>query len=432
MRNIFWEKGEFRWWILLLCAYHFFPFITTKGSILLYIWAYVVPLVYLALNINYLKRIVSATIHSEAMIAVAGIVLLSCVSIIIPILHNTGDFTYFTGAIMTMLKIWIRMLFLVVVIVKNIPDATKETFMKYFIFSCCLYICSTIVMLLVPSVRELFWELVKESESAKAMALEARYQTRYGWGGFSGFEYTFKCVLGIVFINYLIDLNIGKKKVWYWVIVSMFLFGGTLFYGRIGSAVGAIILFFMLLKLLLKRPKILTFIVIGGVIGIIALLILQSRNEAVHAWFQWAFDMIVTFVQTGKMETGSTNVLFERMLFIPEVKTMLFGDGLYSTADGYYMSTDAGIMRPVLFGGILFATLRYFSVYAVMIINFLKDGVKQEEKKLYFFLFVICFIFEIKGEIIFSCLPIFIWVLVMKAYDRREKDGKRIKLKKID
>lgn len=266
MRNIFWEKGEFRWWILLLCAYHFFPFITTKGSILLYIWAYVVPLAYLALNINYLKKIVSATIHSEAMIAVTGIVLLSCASIIIPILHNTGDFTYFTGAIMTMLKILIRMLFLVVVIVKNIPDATKETFMKYFIFSCCLYICSTIVMLLVPSIRELFWQFVKESESAKAMALEARYQTRYGWGGFSGFEYTFKCVLGIVFINYLIDLNIGKKKVWYWVVVAMFLFGGTLFYGRIGSAVGAIILFFMLLKLLLKRPKILTFIVSGGVI----------------------------------------------------------------------------------------------------------------------------------------------------------------------
>ena len=92
----------------------------------------------------------------------------------------------------------------------------------------------------------------------------------------------------------------GKKKVWYWVVTALFLFGGTLFYGRIGSVLGAMFLFLMLLKLLMKRPKILAFIVVGGVIGIIALLILQSRNEAVHAWYQWAFDLVVTFVQTGR------------------------------------------------------------------------------------------------------------------------------------
>ena len=161
-------------------------------------------------------------------------------------------------------------------------------------------------------------------------------------------------------------------------------------------------------------------------------MILQSRNEAVQAWFQWAFDLFVTFIKTGKMETGSTNVLFERMLFIPEIKTMLIGDGPYSTADGYYMSTDAGIMRPVLFGGILFAVLRYLSVYAVLFINCLKEGIKREEKNLYFLLLLICIVFEVKREIIFSCLPIFLWLLVIKAYNRREKDGKRIKLKKTD
>ena len=106
--------------------------------------------------------------------------------------------------------------------------------------------------------------------------------------------------------------------------------------------------------------------------------------------------------------------------------------GFYSTADGYYMSTDAGIMRPVLFGGILFAVLRYLSVYAVLFINCLKEGIKREEKNLYFLLLLICIVFEVKGEIIFSCLPIFLWLLVIKAYNRREKDGKRIKLKKTD
>ena len=82
-------------------------------------------------------------------------------------------------------------------------------------------------------------------------------------GGISGFEYTFKCVMGILFINYLVDINIGVKKVWYWVVTALFLFVGTLFYGRIGSVVAVLILLLMLLKLLMRRPKILAVIVVG-------------------------------------------------------------------------------------------------------------------------------------------------------------------------
>lgn len=431
MRNIFWEKGEFKWWILLLCAYHFFPFITTKGSILLYIWAYIVPLAYLALNINYLKKIVSAIIYSEAMIAVSGIILLSCVSILIPVFHNTGDFTYFTGAIMTMIKILIRMLFLVVVIVKNIPSATKETFMKYFIFSCCLYICGTIIMLIVPSIRGMFWELVKESESAKAMALEARYQTRYGWGGFSGFEYTFKCVMGIIFVCYLIEKDIKNKNNIMWITVGIVLFAGTLFYGRVGSLLSMIIILTMGIKLLIKRPKILVLVIAGILVGAIALFILQSKNEAIQAWFEWAFDLFVTFFKTGKFETDSSNVLLEQMLFIPKTSTILLGDGMYTTEKGYYMFTDAGIMRTVLFGGIGFVLIRYASVYLILGLNILKDSLTKAERTMYFWILFVCIIFEIKGEIIFSCLPIFIWLIIIEKYKKgNKKDGKRFEFKK--
>ena len=199
MKTLYWEKGEFKWWILLLAAYHFFPFITTKGSILLYAWAYGIPLLYIACNLNYLKRVFHLVIHTEVFAGVCFLVVLTCMSIFIPVLYGTNDFEYLSGAILTVVKIAIRMLFLIMVIIKNIPKATKETFMKYFIFSCCLYVLGTIVMLLVPPVKDIFYELVKESVHSKTLALETRYSTRYGWAGFSGFEHTFKCVLAVIF-----------------------------------------------------------------------------------------------------------------------------------------------------------------------------------------------------------------------------------------
>ena len=426
MKYIYWEKDEFKLWILLLCAYHFFPFITSKGSLLLYAWAYGIPLVYFACNLNYLKKIISLMIHSEVLITIVLCITLACLSMLIPVLHGTYDFSYFFDSIMTMVKILIRMLFLVMIIIKNIPNASQETFMKYFIFSCCLYIFGTIVMLLFPSIKNVFFELVKESEHAKSMALETRYSTRYGWAGFSGFEYTFKCVLALIFNDYLICKSIKEKRIWKMIGVSAFLLVGTLFYGRIGSLFGIVVIGVLGLRLLAKRSKIFIWVICGGIAVCLGLLVMQSRNDSIRAWFVWAFDLFVTFAQTGKFETASSNILLEQMIFMPKNMTILLGDGMYTTTEGYYMSTDAGIMRSLLFGGILFVLVRYFSVYIVYLINILKKNQSKIRRRLYEWMFLLCFVFEIKGEILFSCLPIFIWLIVFEKYEKwRCEDGER-------
>lgn len=432
MKNLVWEKNEFKWWILLLCAYHFFPFITTQGSLIMYVWAYLVPVVYIACNLNYLSKIISALVYSEAFICIAGMVLLSCFSIVIPSVYGTGDFTYFTDSILTMVKILLRMLFISIIILKNIPDATKETFMKYFIFSCCLYICSTFIMILLPGIKDIFYNLVKESEHAKLMALDPQYATRYGWAGFSGFEYTFKCVLAIVFTCYLLGKRIKDNKIWIYVGIVLFLLAGTLFYGRIGSLFGLGVLCVLFLRLLKKRPKILIVVIICGILLCIGLFILQSRNEAVRTWFEWAFDLFVTFIETGKFQTDSSNVLIQQMLFIPEPQTMLFGDGMYSTATGYYMETDAGIMRTLLFGGIGFAALRYLTFYLPLAWRVLNKDSDKEQRWLFFWVLLLCIVFEIKGEILFSCMPILIWIFMIDKYKKMEvQNGTRLKLQKV-
>lgn len=160
--------------------------------------------------------------------------------------------------------------------------------------------------------------------------------------------------------------------------------------------------------------------------------ILQSRNDTIKTWFNWAFDLFVTFAKTGKFETESSNVLLEQMLFLPEIRTILFGDGMYTTLKGYYMSTDAGIMRSLLFGGIGFALLRYLSFYIPLGLRLFNTGMKSANKTMYLWVLLLCIVFEVKGEILFSCIPIFIWIMALEQYERwRKKNGERFKFWKI-
>ena len=424
MQTGYWEKGEFKLWILLLCAYHFFPFITVRGSIIMYAFAYLVPLGYMVFNFDLLVKTVSKIVYSDLLLCIIPLILLTAAAVIIPIIYGTYDYTYFTEEIMTVTKIMFRMLFLVMLIKKNIPNADLRTFCKYFIFSCLLYIGSTVVMMVIPQIKDFFYSIIKENEHSKTLALETRYSTRYGWAGFSTFEYTFKCLIAIIFNNYFIQKNIKRKYVLFPIAVTAVLLVGTLFYGRIGTLAALIILFFFALRLMIKRPKIFMWCVAGLLLCIAALLVLKNRVSAVGAWFDWAFDLIINFINNKTLRTDSSDVLLNKMLFIPDFKTILIGDGRYTENELYYMGTDAGIMRPLLFGGLIFAFVRYISLYGILLWRMFKRETENPEKTVFFWILLMCIVFEIKGEIVFSCLPIVLGALILghgkKTFENKE------------
>ena len=96
MQTGYWKKGEFKLWILLLCAYHFFPFITVRGSIIMYAFAYLVPLVYMVLNFDLLVKTVSKIVYSDLMLCIIPLTMLILTAVMIPVIYGTHDFTYFT------------------------------------------------------------------------------------------------------------------------------------------------------------------------------------------------------------------------------------------------------------------------------------------------------------------------------------------------
>ena len=112
------------------------------------------------------------------------------------------------------------------------------------------------------------------------------------------------------------------------------------------------------------------------------------------------------------------------MLFIPKLKTILIGDGRYTENGLYYMGTDAGIMRPLLFGGLIFAFVRYIGLYGILLWRMFKYETEKYEKIVLFWTLVMCILFEIKGEIVFSCLPIVLGAMILghekKTFEIRE------------
>jgi uncharacterized membrane protein YhaH (DUF805 family) len=137
-------------------------------------------------------------------------------------------------------------------------------------------------------------------------------------------------------------------------------------------------------------------ICIMGIVSVVVLRFALSEES-----FNWMFEGILNFVNNGSFETGSSNRL-QSMYFMPKKGTILYGDGYYTQSDGnYYMTTDIGFMRPLLFWGI-FIEIVYYSILIPPLCVMLKRF-KDVNVKFFVAIFVISlFIYELKGEMLLT------------------------------
>ncbi|CVH75639.1 hypothetical protein BN3658_00397 [Coriobacteriaceae bacterium CHKCI002] len=405
----------------------YFPFVLEGFEIVFYGLFYGVPLAYCALNLRYVKKIAVAVIGGGLRYVLYCYAALLAMSILVPIFHGTYDLSFFSEGVLSIVKESPRMIFLMVVFAKYIsPKCDFILFARYFVWSMCCYVLGTCLFVLLPDLKAFWYGVVKDSEHSREVALQADYFTRYGWSGFSGFAHTFKCVLGIVLSCYFLSREvkrIGLKD----FAAPLLLLLGTFFYGRIGMLVAVLVaivfVFFVLLK---KRPMLTTRLAVGVVVLCIVLVAGALTNEQIALWFDWAFAVLINFFSTGQLESASTKILFEDMLFIPPLDTWMIGDGRYSGDVGYYMNTDSGLMRPLLFGGILFCVLRY-ALLAFLVGYLWMSARKCKDRPALFCVALLCMavlIFEIKGEVVFVAVTVLMPLAAMYSMQiRTTKDG---------
>ena len=281
-----------------------------------------------------------------------------------------------------------------------------EDYIQYYLFSLILYIGFTILTLLFGNLKVFLVNHLYLTEGESVIVWYPEYATRFGWAGFSGFDMTMHCTFGVILCCIWI---VGKNSLFLqtrYMLLGIILLGGNMLYGRTGLVVSIFCLVVTVLRVFLKgQLRFVARIMFISVAVFFCLLTIKDLVSSIDRWYDWAFSAFTNLFTKGKFidNTGSLITLFSEMYWIPDLETLLIGDAVYSVNGSYYMGTDSGIMRLILFYGIIYYFIGLIATVGILNSFFEKlylFGVIKRQDKLYLCLMVIMAIllFEVKGE----------------------------------
>ncbi len=323
-----------------------------------------------------------------------SLAIITVMAYFVPILKNTNDTSYLNY----LLYYWGRTILLTGTLVLC---KTVFGYIKLIIDAINLYVICSLV-LLIPSLHNFYTGIVSITNVTSAEQMEQLYSqtyyTRFGLQGFSGFGATLMCTLAVLLSCYLIVVGTNKKKHIrpYFIRLGISIIG-TALYGRIGLLVSVVLvaITFVYVAIFYNRYGML-FSVIFVVISLIILFVLNAQALEQISSINWMFEGFFNFLNTGKFSTQSSTVLTS-MYIHPSLQTILYGDGYYTVMGKYYMSTDVGFLRPLLFFGIFGEIVYYIQVLPLL--DSIHDRLKSLNGNfLIFSCLVLLVIFEFKGE----------------------------------
>ena len=134
-----------------------------------------------------------------------------------------------------------------------------------------------------------------------------------------------------------------------------------------------------------------------------------NTSPGFRQFFRFGFEGFVSLVETGKWQTGSTEVLQSMVVYPESLKTWVIGDGLMWDSGGYYMRTDIGYLRFIFYCGII-GLFAFSSMFIYLTSTCYKKF--PQEKHLFLLLLMLVFLLWAKVSTdlflvyaIFLCLP---------------------------
>ncbi|EOD1041582.1 hypothetical protein ACJET8_000001, partial [Citrobacter farmeri] len=140
-----------------------------------------------------------------------------------------------------------------------------------------------------------------------------------------------------------------------------------------------------------------------------------------------ALEPLINYINSGELETNSSDKLVEKMLFIPNFASLVIGDGLYYNNDGsYYMHTDSGFVRQLLYGGFIYLTC-CFGLTLYLLVKLSKNWFRNY-RKFYMSTIIIFLIGNVKADVLmYPGITInLIFILVLMSEARHDKNIHRI------
>ena len=397
------RKERFRLSVPLVIIFCFFihPVMIKGPAIVSYIYQYGIPFSYVLLHAKSVAKL-----SKKQAIIYSLLILLILLSIVYPTIYSTNEYSYIRVTTFVFRKIFVY-IFLISILVKHYKKTVSiEYFMYYFSMVQALYVVGTMALVFVPGLKSLWFSLFDEVIESDELMQSFGYTFRIGWQGFSGFEFTIFCSVSCLFLLYLyyernVEINITR----YQFFVPFFLcLLGNMFYGRSGlvvtifsSAIGLIAWnkadFIKIVRIVI--------IMFAFTFGIYLL-----RNVGIFKeWYYWMSNPIINLFTTGSFNNISISTTHD-MIFNPGFKTILWGDGYYTKDGHYYMLTDSGFMRSILFWGIFGTVICYLTTIISL------SEVKKKSTILYILLLGSFLAFEYKGHMYFY----FILIMLAMTY----------------
>ena len=156
----------------------------------------------------------------------------------------------------------------------------------------------------------------------------------------------------ILALYFIIDNYNKKQKHNYWYILFYLItLLGEFYYSRTGVIASSIILLTVFVVVYCKKNTINILWLISFFVVFLFSIPFVSDIALNNASVAWIFEPILNFFSDQDLSSSSSHMLND-MLFMPSMQQLVFGDGMYTDAYGYYMKTDLGFMRLILYFGI--------------------------------------------------------------------------------
>lgn len=382
----------------LWMMYVLFPFRLKGISIIQNIVYYGVSLLCVCLFVKSLfnSDVDKKYLYSYTMYLIIFLILV-LLTYIVPITKNTLDFSYLSNY-----GYYFGRLFILtgtVILVGNFFQYINliiDAIDTYVVFS---------IILLIPTFHNSYMRIVMLNNMSFQQMNDLYsndYYTRFGLQGFSGFGCTIMSAIAILLCCYMIveAVQFNRKKRTYIVkmIISII---GTALYGRSGFLISLVIISITIIYLAIFYQKIMALLYfITGVIVIFILFIINAGELEQINSIRWMFEGFFNYLNYGHFTTTSSNHL-SNMFVHPSLYTFLYGDGYYTMGGQYYMSTDVGFLRPLLFWGIM-GELLYYSLL-VPVLNIIKRYLRCKNGVFFIVISLIfIFLFEFKGEVLLT------------------------------
>lgn len=207
---------------------------------------------------------------------------------------------------------------------------------------------------------------------------------------------------GLVFLFFVRQCCDSQRFTFQDIIVGVILLVGGFFTGRtffIGLGIAGI---YFLCSSFSIRSKILilfkVLLLLIGIIWVVWMLLPPEFYDQIYNLLYYVFEFAFNYFQFGELTTTSSEHLLNNMYFEVSLKTFFFGDGRYTGFDGaYYMHTDAGFLRNILFFGIGGLILLCCTDIYLLFGN--KRVRSEGNLKFSIFIFLYMAIIHIKGEV---------------------------------